>query len=146
MTVRVSRTFEFAVPPEDVWGFISDPDKRASAISVVDSYEVHEDGSATWQVALPIPVISSTVTVETENLTMDPPNRVKFIGRSRALRVTGEHTIEPTEAGCDLHNEFVVEGRLPGVERFFKRNLDDELTNLENALREELELHPETDP
>ena len=34
--------------------------------------------------------------------------------------------------------EFSVEGRLPGVERFFKRNLDRELDNLEAALREEL--------
>lgn len=140
MTVRVSRTFEFDADPDDVWAFISDPDKRAAAISVVDSYEVHEDGSATWQVALPIPVISSTVTVETENLTMEAPNRVKFIGRSKALRVTGEHLIEPTDTGCYLHNEFVVEGRLPGVERFFKRNLDEELSNLERALRAELDL------
>ncbi|AUX09586.1 hypothetical protein AArcSl_1961 [Halalkaliarchaeum desulfuricum] len=146
MTVRVSRTFEFAADPDDVWAFISNPDKRAGAISVVDSYEVHEDGSATWQVALPIPVISSTVTVETENLRMEPPNRVKFIGRSKALRVTGEHEIEPTDSGCNLHNEFIVEGRLPGVERFFKRNLDEELSNLERALRVELDLIEEVDP
>lgn len=145
MTVRVSRTFEFAADPKEVWAFISNPDKRASAISVVDSYEVHEDGSATWHVALPIPVISSTVTVETENLEMSPPTRVKFIGRSRALRVTGEHEIEPTETGCDLHNEFVVDGRLPGVEKFFKRNLDAELSNLERALRTELELSGDAD-
>lgn len=146
MTVRVSRTFEFAASPDEVWAFISDPEKRASAISVVDSYEVHEDGSATWHVALPIPVISSTVTVETENLTTDPPNSVKFVGRSRAFRVTGEHRIEPTESGCNLHNEFVVEGRLPGVERFFRGNLDDELSNLERALRAELELSTGADP
>lgn len=146
MTVRVSRTFEFTADPDDVWAFISDPDKRAAAISVVDSYEIHEDGSATWQVALPIPVISSTVTVETENLRMEPPNRVKFIGRSKALRVTGEHEIELTETGCNLHNEFIVEGRLPGVERFFKRNLDAELSNLERALRAELDLIEEADP
>lgn len=139
MTVRVSRTFEFDEPPGDVWRFISDPEKRADAISVVDTYDVHEDGSATWHVALPIPVIASTITVETENLSIDPPNSVKFIGRSKALRVTGEHSVEPTDSGSKLHNEFVVEGRIPGVEAFFKRNLDRELTNLETALRKELD-------
>jgi hypothetical protein len=57
------------------------------------------------------------------------------------MRVTGEHTIETTgESTCRLVNEFVVDGRLPGVERFFKKNLDRELDNLERALRRELEL------
>ncbi|MFB6255991.1 MAG: polyketide cyclase, partial [Haloplanus sp.] len=39
-----------------------------------------------------------------------------------------------------LHNEFVVDGRLPGVERFFKKRLDTELDNLESALRRDLGL------
>ncbi|XVH31070.1 CoxG family protein [Haloferacaceae archaeon DSL9] len=139
MTVRVSRTFEFAAPPERIWAFIADPEKRAGAISVVESYELHGDGDATWHVALPIPLISSTVTVETREVVREEPERVKFTGRSRALNVTGEHTIEPTADGCELVNEFVVDGKLPGVERFFKRNLDSELDNLEAALRDDLE-------
>ena len=49
--------------------------------------------------------------------------------------MTGEHTIEATETGSRLVNEFVVDGRVPGVERFFKRNLDGEMENLERALR-----------
>lgn len=141
MTVRVRRTFEFDAEPEEVWAFIADPEKRASAISVVDEYDLHEDGrTATWHVKLPIPLISSTVSVETEDVTREEPRYVKFIGRSRAMRVTGEHTIEETESGTTLENEFVVDGKLPGVEKFFKRNLDRELDNLEAALREELEL------
>jgi hypothetical protein len=56
------------------------------------------------------------------------------------MRVSGEHTIEDTPDGCRLVNEFVVDGRVPGVERFFERNLDGELTNLERALREDLEV------
>lgn len=137
MTVRVSRTFEFDAPPEAVWAFIADPGKRAGAISVVDSFEV--DGEeATWHVRLPIPLISSTVAVETRDVEREAPEYVKFVGRSRAMRVTGEHTIEPTETGCRLHNEFIVEGQLPGVERFFERNFDRELDNLERALRAEL--------
>lgn len=141
MTVRVHRTFEFDATPEEVWEFIADPEKRAGAISVVDSYDPHEDGrSATWHVRLPIPFVSSTVSVETEDVVREEPRYVKFVGRSRALRVTGEHTIETTDSGATLDNLFVVDGKLPGVEKFFERNLDRELDNLEAALRRELEL------
>ena len=138
MTVRVSRTFEFDAPAEDVWAFISDAEKRAGAISVVETYDVHGDGRATWHVELPIPMIRSTIDVDTEEIERDPPTRVKFVGRSKAFRVTGEHTITETESGCRLANEFVVDGNLPGVESFFKRNFETELDNLEAALRKSL--------
>ncbi|WP_380679821.1 SRPBCC family protein [Salinigranum sp. GCM10025319] len=142
MTVRVQRTFEFDAPGERVWEFISDPGKRAEAISVVERFEVDESGKrATWHIKLPIPVISQTAEVETKDVVVDPPRYVKFVGKSKVMRVTGEHTIESTgESTCRLVNEFVVDGRLPGVERFFKKNLDRELDNLDRALRRELEL------
>lgn len=134
MTIRVQRVLEFDVPPERVWEFISDPAKRAGAISVVDSYD--SDGrSGVWHVELPIPLIKSTIAVETQDVEVDAPTYVKFVGRASALHVSGEHTIKPTEDGCQLINEFVVDGQLPGVEQFFERNLDQELTNLEQALR-----------
>ncbi|SDY46685.1 SRPBCC family protein [Halobellus clavatus] len=140
MTVRVRRVFEFEASPEAVWDFIADPGKRAEAISVVERYDVDEStGAATWHVKLPIPLISSTARVETEDVTRDPPSHVKFLGKSSVLRVTGEHTIEPTETGARLINEFVVDGRVPGVEGFFKRNLDTELENLERELRRSVE-------
>jgi carbon monoxide dehydrogenase subunit G len=140
MTVRVRRTFEFDAPPERVWDFISSPVKRAEAISVVENYDVDpETNRATWEVALPIPLLRSTATVETEDIEVDAPRYVRFVGKSRVMRVTGEHTIEATETGSKLRNEFVVDGRVPGVERFFKRNLDKELEHLEAALRRDLE-------
>ena len=140
MTVRVRRSFEFAAPVERVWEFIADPAKRAAAISVVDDFDTDGDRRATWYVSLPIPFVDSTLAVQTVDVERDPPTHVKFVGRGRAFRVTGEHTIEATDEGCRLHNEFVVDGRLPGVERFFKHNLDGELGNLESALRRELGL------
>lgn len=138
MTVRVERTFEFDAPAEQVWAFIADPGKRAGAISVVDSFELRGDSQAVWHVRLPIPLLNSTVAVETEEILRDPPRRVKFVGRSTAFRVTGEHVVEETETGCRLHNEFVVDGRVPGVEKFFERNFERELENLQRALQAEL--------
>ena len=141
MTVRVTRTFEFDAPGERVWEFISDPANRARAISIVSDFERgSNDREMTWHIRLPIPLVNSTVAVETRDVECDPPTHVKFVGKARAMRVTGEHTIEETDGGCRLVNEFAVDGRLPGVEQYFSRHLDAELTNLERALREELEL------
>ncbi|WP_435062781.1 SRPBCC family protein [Halobaculum sp. EA56] len=141
MTVRVRREFVFDAEPADVWAFISDPAKRAGAISVVDEYEVTGDRTATWHVRLPIPVIRSSIAVETEEVRTEPPEYVKFVGKSRAFRVTGEHTVSETEDGrARLVNEFVVDGRLPGVESFFERKFGDELDNLERALERDLGL------
>jgi len=55
------------------------------------------------------------------------------------MDVTGEHEIVETDDGARLENAFVVNGKLPGVERFFKRNLDSELENLQRALERDLQ-------
>ena len=136
MTVRVERTFDLAVGPEDVWEFIADPEKRAGAISVVADYELVDENESIWHIKLPIPFLDRTVPVETEDVERDPPRYVKFVGRSSALRVTGEHEIQETDDGSRLVNRFTVDGKMPGVERYFKKHLDDELDNLEAALRE----------
>ncbi|PSP62581.1 polyketide cyclase [Halobacteriales archaeon QH_8_64_26] len=150
MTVRVERTFEVSAPPERVWAFISDHEKRAGAISVVESFDAEDDRHATWHVSLPIPVINRTVPVETEDTDREEPRYARFVGRSRAMRVIGEHELRGLDAGdkevddpgsterTRLTNRFLVDGNLPGVERFFKRNLDDELRNLQHAIGRDL--------
>ncbi|MFB6147109.1 MAG: SRPBCC family protein [Halobacteriaceae archaeon] len=143
MTVRVEREVEVDCPPEAVWAFISDPASRAGAISVVDSFEVDGD-RASWQIALPIPLLSRTVEVQTRDVERDPPRYVKFVGRSSVMQVTGEHTVEGADGRTRLRNTFVVEGRVPGVERFFERHLDEELGNLERALRNWVAEYEET--
>jgi carbon monoxide dehydrogenase subunit G len=140
MTVRVEHTFELEASPERVWEFIADPAKRARAISVVESFDVHDDTHATWHISLPIPFVSQTIAVETEDTAREKPEHVEFVGRSRVMRVIGEHDLEPLDGGTRLTNQFTVEGKVPGVERFFKRNLDGELDNLETAIRNEAEV------
>lgn len=141
MTVRVQRRFDLSAPCEEVWGFIADPEQRARAISVVSDYEITDEAgrSATWYIDIPIPVVRRAARIETEDTERDPPRYVEFVGRSKAMRVTGEHRLEETDDGCRLANEFVVDGKVPGVERFFETNLDNELDNLERALRQHLD-------
>lgn len=134
MSLRLEHVIEVSATPEEVWRFIADPEQRASYISVVEDYTIEDDRSATWEISLPIPVIDSTITVETEDVERRDPEFVKFVGRSRAVRVVGEHELTPTETGTRLTNTFTVEGRLPGVERFFKKNLEAEFENLEDGL------------
>jgi Uncharacterized conserved protein len=141
MTVRVERTMTVGAAPERVWEFIVDPEQRARPISVVQDWELTGDNTATWYLSLPIPLIDRTIEVKTEDVERREPEYVRFIGRSKVMRVQGEQELRPTEdGGTEVTNRFVVDGRLPGVERFFKRNLDEELGNLEAALREYLEL------
>ena len=106
MTVRVERSFELDASRERVWEFIADPANRARAISVVESYTLHDgDGRhATWRVTLPLPLVDRTLTVETEDVVRDPPRYVKFVGRSPVLTVTGEHELIETDRGCRLEN------------------------------------------
>ncbi|WP_436934082.1 CoxG family protein [Halovenus marina] len=138
MVVRVERIVDVPAPREDVWEFIADPESRARAISVVEDFEVIDDTHAVWHLSLPIPVVRKTIRVETEEKRRDPPRSVEFVGTSKVMRVVGEHELEATENGTRLTNRFVVEGKLPGVERFFKRNMGAEFDNLERALEESL--------
>ena len=143
MTVRVERSFELDASPERVWEFIADPDRRARAISVVSSYSTDDDGRrATWEIDVPIPLVRRTVTVETEDLTRREPEYVKFRGTGPAMNVEGVHEITETADGARLENHFVVDSHLPGVERYFKKNLDDELENLRRALVRDIRANP----
>lgn len=138
MVVRARRVVEVSAPPERVWEFIDDPEKRAEPISIVEDFELLQDGKAVWHVSLPIPITDRTMRVETENRRRIPTEEVEFVGNSRAFRVIGKHVLRPTENGTELDNSFTVDGRIPGVERFFKKNIDSELENLEFALKEYL--------
>ena len=137
MTVRVERTFEIDAPPERVWTFIADPNNRAAAISVVADYETVGEETV-WHLELPIPFVDRTIRVRTRDTEVVENERVAFVGRSAVMRVSGEHELSATAGGTRLANRFVVDGRLPGVERFFERNFDDELENLRIALEDHL--------
>lgn len=138
MTARVERAFEVDGDVEAVWEFIADPEKRAEAISVVARWET-EGEETVWHLKLPLPIVGGTIEVRTRDVEREPPERVRFTGRSSVMNVTGEHRLEPTDGGTRVVNRFAVDGRLPGVEGFFKRNLDGELDNLQQALETHLE-------
>ncbi|MFC7133842.1 MULTISPECIES: SRPBCC family protein [Salinibaculum] len=138
MTVRVERVVDVPAPREEVWKFISDPEKRARPISVVSDFELLDDDTAVWHLQLPIPVIDRTIRVETEDKVFTPPEYVEFVGKSKVMHVVGEHELEELDNGTRLTNRFTVDGKLPGVERFFKRNMEAEFDNLEAAIYDDL--------
>lgn len=138
MVVRAERVVEIPAARERVWAFIDDAEKRARPISVVEDFELIDESNAIWHVALPIPITDRTLTVETEDRNRTPPEYVEFIGTSKAFRVIGRHELTETADGTQLRNSFEVDGRLPGVERFFKKNIDAELESLEAAIFEDL--------
>lgn len=124
--------------PKAVWEFIADPANRARAISVVDRYDV--DGErATWYIRLPIPMVRTNFRVKTRNVERTPPEYVKFQGNSSVFDVLGEHRVTDSNGSTTITNTFTVDGHVPGVEAFFKHNLDEEISNLETALREHLD-------
>lgn len=140
MVVRAERVVEIAAPRERVWEFIDDPEKRARPISVVEDFELLENGKAVWHVSLPIPLTDRTMRVETEERNRTPPEHVEFVGTSKAFRVVGEHHLTDIDGKTELTNSFTVDGRLPGVERFFKKNIDAEIQNLESAIMSDITL------
>ena len=140
MTVRVERVVDLSAPIDEVWAFISDPEKRARPISVVSDFERIDDHRAVWHLKLPIPVINRTIRVETEDKQFTRPEYVEFVGNSKVMRVVGEHKLEEIPNGTRLTNRFIVDGKLPGVERFFKRNMDAEFDNLEQAIYDDLDI------
>lgn len=142
MTVEVERAFDVGAPIEAVWELLSDEETRAQTIGVVESYELRPDSKhneVVWHLSLPIPVIRSTVAVETRDVERDPPRYVKFLGKSKVMTVTGEHELTETASGCHVVNRFVVDGKVPGVERFFKRNIDTQIENFRQAILESVQ-------
>lgn len=140
MVVRAERVVTIPAARERVWEFIDDAEKRARPISVVEDFELLSDSEAVWHVSLPIPLSDRTLRVETEDQNRTPPEYVEFVGDSKAFRVIGEHELTDVDGETELRLSFSVDGRVPGVERFFKKNIDDELENLEQAILTDLGL------
>ncbi len=129
MTVDVERSFLVDAPLSEVWDLLSNEQNRAEAIEVVERFE--RDGDETiWYVRLPGPLRSRTMAVRTWDVQRDEPTFVKFVGRAKLLDVSGEHELRETEEGCLVRSRFIVDGKLPGVERFFRKNIDGEIENI----------------
>ena len=116
-----------------VWEFLADPQNRASAISVVESFEV-EGETTVWHLEVPLPGSRRTVAVHTRTVEREPPDFVRFEGESSVFDVSGEHRIERTASETTVHNRFDVTGHVPGVETVFRGRFGAEIENLEAAI------------
>lgn len=134
MVVRAERVVLVSAPPADIWEFIADPERRATLISVVEDYEVKDDGKVIWHLTLPIPLTDRTITIETEETHREEPTRVEFVGKSKAMKVVGEHILAEENGETRMTNRFTVDGKVPGVERYFNKRIDEEFDNLEREL------------
>lgn len=133
MTVEVERSFDVETSITEVWDLLSDETKRARVISVVDTFDVRPNG-VVWHLKIPIPLTDRTVAVKTQDVEYDEPRFVKFVGQSKVMQVTGEHELIEIEGGTRVRSKFVVDGKVPGVEKFFKRNFDGEIDNIRRAV------------
>lgn len=136
MVVDIERSYWVDAPIEEVWAILAAPESRAEAISVVDRYEQKGDVMI-WHLSLPIPLVRRTVAVRTWDIERDPPTFVRFVGESRVMEVTGEHDLTEEDGGTRVRNRFVVDGKVPGVETFFRRRIDDELDRIMQHVRDE---------
>lgn len=137
MTTTVERVYEIDATPGAVWQYIADDAIRAEAISVVERFERDGD-EMIWHLGLPIRALPGTVRVRTRDIERREPEFVRFVGTSRFMDVEGIHDLTETEKGCRVENRFVVDGHFPGVERFFKRNIDNEIDRLVDTIAERL--------
>ena len=137
MTTIVERTYAVEGSPEVGWELIADPGLRARAISVVERFEERDDETI-WHLTIPVRAIPGTITVRTRDIERNPPTYVRFRGESRTMTVEGEHELTATEDGCTIRNRFEVQGKLPGVERYFEREFDTEIRNMMQTIIAEL--------
>lgn len=139
MAIEAERTITLDAPREDVWQFVSNPTTRAETLSIVERYSIDGDGSATWEVDLPIPFIQESFPVETEDSEVKEPKYLKYVGDSKAFSITGEHWINESGGGTFLQLRLTLEAKLPGVELFLSQNIEDEIDNLVRALKRSVE-------
>lgn len=139
MVVSTEQTFEVAASPDRVWGFMADPEHRARSISVITDFDRVDERRTTWYLSIPVPSLNKTITVETKDTLRDSPSRLEFVGRSDAGRIEGEHEFTATENGTSVANQLMINGNVPGIETFFENHLNEEIDNLETAIRSELE-------
>lgn len=133
MTVEVERSFDIDAPIEEVWELLGDETIRAGAIEIVERFDTGGN-DLVWHIKLPIPLVRKTIAVKTRDVERNPPNYVKFVGRSKVMDVTGEHELSEHGTGTRVRNRFVVDGKVPGVEKFFSENIDGEIENIRRAV------------
>lgn len=138
MVVEVERSYQIDAPIDAIWELISDPANRARAISVVDQFE-QQDDVMVWHLRLPIPFVRSTISVRTRDVERDPPRYVRFVGKSKVMEVTGEHELTEADGITTVSNKFIVDGKVPGVETFFQRNIDGEIDRIKQLLLDSID-------
>ena len=103
--MKIEETFAVPAPVEEVWDFITDPQKMASCLPSVESVTVLDDRRYEVVVKQKVGFISATFKIQTEVLEKQAPHRIVFsnngktiAGASGTLKSTDTITLQSAAA------------------------------------------------
>jgi len=97
MALDFDGEFEVEKSPDDVYDFLTDPERFAPLLPDFEDLELHENGSFTIKVKVGVSHISGTAKVELDLVEDDPPNHALYRGSGSVVGGSVD-----LEAGFDL--------------------------------------------
>lgn len=152
MTSSVTRAIEIHAPVEEVFGLVSDPNRRTQAMAralerhvVVSNVETSSDGAVTgwdWTTRFVLPIDYTAKATRSEYVT-----NKRIVDRYQtATKDLDQITVEPTETGTLLTWKATLSSPIPLVEsvairmtakgRGYGRQIEDTLSEIKRELEE----------
>lgn len=95
--MKIEKTFTLSAPQEQVWSFITDPQKVAQCIPGCDGAEEKERGKYAAAINVKVGPIRTTFHLDIEQTEQRPPNFASYLGKgeegSRASRISSVSTL-----------------------------------------------------
>lgn len=129
-------SFEVGAAPEDVWAFIEKAGNRAEAIRFVTDYRLSDETNIIeWKVS--IPVVDRAIWLETEDVKVEAPTFVRFVGEARIGEMVGEYEVERLDGGGSRVTQMLrVDSWVPKLESAFEARFDEEFEYFEQVVRD----------
>ncbi|MBI4445206.1 MAG: SRPBCC family protein [Acidobacteria bacterium] len=83
--MRIEESFKIPLPIEKVWSFIADPERVASCLPSVVSFQMIDDRHSETVIKQKIGFISATFKIETEVLEKAPPFQMVLSNKGRTI-------------------------------------------------------------
>ena len=146
--MKIEKTFTISAPQEQVWAFITDPQKVAQCIPGCEGAEEKEPGKYAAAINVKVGPIRVTFNVDIEQTEKRPPQFASYLSKgdegSRASRVSATSTLALKSMSADdtevtYTSDINIVGRLgkfgSGMMQKIADNLGEEfVTNLKGKL------------